>query len=139
LSFGCGSLLHCLPDDPFLTFVPRNLFQELIQNIGGEPKHTIDAPVDEPLAKHLPCPHHFALIVLALLAPLLRPPKSFFQLLQVLLPLVGTPVLRDVFVNTIQRNFDFIYAFANKSALTPSQLEVFGLRPVSYFWVIRVE
>jgi hypothetical protein len=137
LSFGC--LLHCLLDDPFLTFGPRNLFQHLIQNLGGEPKHAINAPVNKPLAEHLPCPHHFALNLLALLAPLLRPLKSFFQLLQVLLPLVGTPVLGNVFVNTIQRNFDFEYAFANKSALIPPQLEVFGLRPVSYFWVIRVE
>jgi hypothetical protein len=134
-----AGLPHRLPRDPLLTLIPRNLFQELIQDLGGEPKHAIDASVDEPLAEHLPCPNHFAFDLLAFLAPLLIPLKSFFELLQILLPLVGTPVLRDGLVNTIQRNFDFEYALAHKSAFVASQLEVFCLRPVSYFWVVRVE
>jgi hypothetical protein len=75
------SLLHRLPHHPLLALIPRNLLQELIQNLGGKPKHPIDTPVDEPLAEHLPCPHHFALDFLVLLTPLLIPLKSFFQLL----------------------------------------------------------
>lgn len=134
-----AGLPHRLSRDPLLTLIPRDLFQELVQNVSSEPKYAIDAAVDEPLAEHFPCPHHFALDFLAFLAPLLVPLKSFFQLLQVLLPLVGTPVFRNVLVNTIQSNFDFEYALAHESAFIASQLEIFCLRPISYFWIVRIE
>ena len=58
----------------------------------------IDAPVDEPLAKHLPYPYYFTLDLRSRssIEPLLLPLKSSFSFsrLQVLLPLIGTPVLR---------------------------------------------
>src|SRR5882672_5278382 len=74
---------------------------KLIQDAGSEPKHGIDAPIDEPLAEHLPCPHHLPFDLLAFFTPLLLPLKPFSQLLQVLLPLVGAPVLSDVLVRAI--------------------------------------
>jgi len=93
--------LNRLLRDPLLTLVPRNLLQKLIQDAGSEPKHGIDAPIDEPLAEHLPCPHHLPFDLLAFFTPLLLPLKPFSQLLQVLLPLVGAPVLSDVLVRAI--------------------------------------
>jgi hypothetical protein len=87
-------VFRCILRNPLLTFIPRDLLQELIQDASGEPEHAVDPSVDEPLAEHLSHPHHFAFDLLAFLPSLLLPPESFSQLVQVLLPLVGTPVLR---------------------------------------------
>jgi hypothetical protein len=93
--------LYRLLRDPLLTLIPRDLLQKLIQDAGSEPKHGIDAPIDEPLAEHLPYPHHLPFDFLAFFTPLLLPLKPFSQLLQVFLPLVCAPVLSDVLLTAI--------------------------------------
>jgi hypothetical protein len=80
LLFNSSCFLHHLIHDPLLALVPRKLLQELVQDTCSEPKHSIDAPIDQPFAEHLSGPHHLPLHLLAFLSPLLLSFKPFFQL-----------------------------------------------------------
>src|SRR5258708_23430233 len=86
-----GTALGSIGDRPLAAFsiapldllltIPRNLRSSIIDNLGGKSKLTIDALVDEPLAKHHPHPLHFTASLLVFLKPLLLPfqPSSSFS------------------------------------------------------------
>jgi len=123
--------------NPFFALIPSDLLQELVQDARRESEDCVQTSIDEPLAEHLPCPHHFTLDFLTLLAPLLLPLEFLFQLLQVFLVLVGGPVLSRVFVvGAIQRDSDLEDAFSHEAAAHAPKLEVLCLRPVSYVLVV---
>jgi hypothetical protein len=95
-TWGASGIVLWLPSPSppldLLFTIPRNLRSSTIDNL------TINALVDESLARHHPHPLHFTDSFARIPQASPSPSSVFVQLVQLLLPPTGTPVLRNELV-----------------------------------------